>query len=79
MLPWFRDPQGNPRTFFRYEANMSISNGATQNADHLLSLGYDIGAYALVVHYSPTSDTGVTGIGNASGKKWALELVRQGW
>lgn len=79
MLPWFRDPKGNPRTFFRYTGNASFGDNSRSNADHLLSLGYDLGAYALVVHYSPTSDTGVTGIGNASGKKWALELVRQGW
>lgn len=74
-LPWFRKEKQNPRAYISYRANLTSSTDSI--SDQLMSLGWKIGQYTLVVHYSPTGNTGVTGIGTGSGKKWAVELVRQ--
>lgn len=78
FLPWQRKADTNPPWFFRYHGNVTSGSGQT-TAAHLLSFGRDIGAYSLVLHYSPTGNTGVTGIGSGTGSRLALELVRQGW
>jgi outer membrane usher protein FimD/PapC len=76
-LPWGRMRDGTPRWSLQYHGNMT--SGPTSTADHLFSLGWNIGVYTILAHYSPTGNTGVTGIGTASGKRWAIEIARQGW
>jgi len=75
-LPWDRRNQ-TPRWFLR--ANASISSGTRSSSDQLFSLGRDIGAYTLVLHYSPTGNMATTGIGSGTGKNWSLELQRSAW
>ena len=78
-LPWGRTHNGNHRWSLQYAASVISGQNAISTADHLFSMGWDIGAYTLVVHYSPTGNNAVTGIGSGTGKHWAVELVRQGW
>ncbi len=75
-LPWDRR-NNTPRWFAR--ANASISSGTSSSSDQLFSLGRDIGAYTLVLHYSPTGNMATTGIGSGTGKNWSLELQRSAW
>lgn len=75
FLPWFRKDKHTPRCYASYRA--SVTSGDSAVSDQQMSLGWNIGTYAVVVHYSPTGNTGVTGIGTGSGKNWAIELVRQ--
>lgn len=76
-IPFGHLHDGHRRWYLQYTA--SLSAGDTDTADHLFSLGWDVGAYSLVVHYSPTGNNAVTGIGSGTGKHWSVELVRQGW
>jgi hypothetical protein len=77
-LPWFRDAMRQPRTYVRYNASMMKGETSTTQ-DHLFSLGWRLGAYSVVAHYSPTGNTSVTGIGTGTGRHWAVELVRASW
>ncbi len=74
FLPWFRKDKRTPRLYASFTGSMT--SGDQKVVDQQMSLGWNIGKYALVVHYSPTGNTGVTGIGTGSGKDWAIELVR---
>ncbi|MHB9131730.1 MAG: hypothetical protein ACYDBB_11660 [Armatimonadota bacterium] len=90
-LPWNRAENNDPRWYFRYNGSLSLNTydriGAdntvtstrTINSDHLLSLGRDFKNFSIVLHYSPSGNNAVTGFGSGTGKKWAIELVRQGW
>lgn len=78
-LPWFRKNKNIPRCYLGYRTSITTSQDAASVADQLFSLGWNFGSYALVARYSPTGNNAVTGLGTGSGKRWALELVRQGW
>lgn len=76
-LPWDRAKNGAANWWLRYRASYNRDDDTT--ADHLVTLGRNIGNYSVLLHYSPTGNTGVTGIGTGTGKNLAIELVRQGW
>ena len=76
-LPWWRAPKEPPRVFLQYQGSMTT--GAFQTVDHMLTLGWRISQFSLLMHYSPSGNNAVTGLGTGTGKKWAIELVRQGW
>jgi len=77
-LPFFHAAANGQRPLY-LQYNASMSAGKTTSADHLFTLGWNIGAYALLMHYSPTGNNAVTGIGSGTGKHWAIEFARQGW
>jgi len=78
-LPWFRKSKNVPRCYLAYRASITTGEETSTVADQLFSLGWNFGSYALVARYSPTGNNAVTGLGTGTGKRWALELVRQGW
>lgn len=75
--PFDRDKNGNPRWFARVTAHQT--SGDIRTIEQLLSIGRNIGLYTLVMHVSPTGNTGVSGIGSGTGKAISIELQRQGW
>ena len=76
-LPWWRTKDHKPRAVLQYTGSMS--SGQLSSMDSLFSVGYVIGAYSLMLHYSPSGNNAVSGIGSGTGKRWAIELVRQAW
>jgi len=81
-LPWDFSRKKERRIFFQYGARASITSADTGSAstiEHIFTLGRPIGTYTLMLHYSPTGNTGISGIGLFTNKKWALELARSGW
>ncbi|MHB0936089.1 MAG: LPS-assembly protein LptD [Armatimonadota bacterium] len=78
-LPWFRKNKNVPRCYLGYRASITTGEDTSTVADQLFSLGWNFGSYGLVARYSPTGNNAVTGIGTGTGKRWAIELVRQGW
>jgi len=79
-LPWFRKRPEEPRCYLSYRLGMTAGGfDAITSTDQVMSAGWNIGNYSLQLHYSPTGNNGVTGIGPGSGKRWAVELVRAGW
>ena len=76
-LPWFRTKKHEPRAMLQYTGSMS--SGQFGTTDSLFSAGYIFGYYTLMLHYSPSGNNAVTGIGTGTGKRWAFELVRQSW
>lgn len=77
FLPWDREKNGDRRWFLRYLGNVNLEDDLT--ADHLISLGRSIGAYTILLHYSPSGNTGATGVGSGTGQDWAIEFVRTAW
>jgi hypothetical protein len=78
-LPWQRTTNGDPRWAVTGTVGVTTANGGSTISDQLFSLSRDIGPYSIVLHYSPTGNTAVTGIGSGTGSRWAVELVRQSW
>ncbi|HEY3378803.1 MAG TPA: hypothetical protein VGL77_15050 [Armatimonadota bacterium] len=78
-LPWNRARSGERRLFMEYTASFTSQKDSPISADHFFTLGRPIGSYTLQLHYSPTGNNNVTGIGTGTGKRWAFELVREGW
>ena len=75
-LPWLRSADGQRGPFLRASTSVNISPFGGTNADSFFSLGRQLGDYALFVHYSPSGNNAVTGIGTGTGQEWAVELVR---
>ncbi len=76
-LPWLHTHGGHHPIYLQY--NGSITTGTTTVYSHLLSLGIALGAYTVVIHYSPTGNTELTGFSASAGEHWSFELVRAGW
>ncbi len=75
--PFDRAKDGTPRLFIRFTAHQTTGDVST--TDQLISVGRNIGLYTVVCHFSPTGNTGVSGIGSATGQSFAVELQRQGF
>lgn len=78
-LPWNKAKNGERRWFFEYGINSSFGGMSTTTVDSLFTVGRPIGSYTALVHYSPSGNNAVTGYGTGTGKKWAFELVRNGY
>ena len=78
-LPWLRREKHIPRLYTQYRASVTQGVNIPMVADQLFTLGWNIGKFALVIHYSPTGNNAVTGLGTGTGKRWAFELVHTAW
>jgi len=81
-LPWGKSRHKLRRLYLQYAVSLTSTNTALAQMttiDHLLSLGWDLGAYNIVLQYSPSGTTVMTGFGSGTGKHWAIAINRQSW
>ena len=75
-LPWLKSDDNQRKLFFRASSSINISANGSNNNDSFFTIGRQLGDYTLLVHYSPSGNNAVTGIGTGTGQKWAFEFVR---
>ncbi len=77
QLPWDKSASGQRR--WTTTANLSYTTGKNSSFNDSYSIGRSLGAYSLILHYSPKGINGSAGIGASSGKNWSLEVARTSW
>jgi len=76
---WNRARDGSPRWTIQTGTFQTSGNGAQSTLNTLVSISRSFNLYSVVLHYSPTGNVGVPGIGTGNGKTWSIEVMRQGW
>jgi hypothetical protein len=79
FFPWNEGKDHRRKWYMEYTGSVSMVPSAPVAADHLITVGRALGTYSLLVHYSPSGNAAVTGIGTGTGEKWSFELVHTTW
>jgi len=79
FLPWNQGKDHRRKWYVEYSGSASLLAQTPLIADHLITMGRSMGTYSMLVHYSPSGNSAVTGIGTGTGVHWSVELVRTTW